>query len=118
MSISYTKLHLILTTFTNSPSLHWSLSFEIEPSNYQATSRDSGWAKSMETEIDALNNNHTWDFVDMPINASLIGRKWVYKIKRHADRSIERFKARLVAHGCNQTEGLNYFFSHQLLRYL
>lgn len=86
-----------------------SLSCETKPTNYQVESRDPRWAKAMETEIDALNKKHTWEFVDMPIDASFIGSKWVYKIKRHTDGSIERFKACSVGQGFNQNDGLDYF---------
>jgi len=51
----------------------------------------------MDNEIKAINDNNTWEFVGLPPNATTIGSKWVYKIKRHDDGTIERFKARLVA---------------------
>jgi len=57
----------------------------------------------MQTNIEALNANHTWEFVDLHPYANSIGRKWVYKIKRYVDGTIARFKARLVAQGFNQT---------------
>jgi len=58
---------------------------------------------TMQTEIEALHANNTWKFVDPTPNTVPIGSKWVYKIKRYADGSIERFKARLVAQGFTQT---------------
>lgn len=86
-----------------------SISSETEPTSYQATLRDTRWAKAMGNEIDALNNIHTWEFVDIPTDVSPIGSKRVYKIKRHVDGSTEGLKARLVAQGFNQTQGLDYF---------
>ena len=85
-----------------------SLSSETKPSNYVDASEDPRWTRAMKEEIEALNNNHTWEFVDLSHDASTIGSKWVYKIKRHVDGTIEIFKAWLVAQGFNQTEGLDY----------
>ena len=87
----------------------FSLNSEVEPPNFQVANQDSRWIAAMQTEIEALNANHTWEFVDLPPDAISIGSKWVYKIKRYADGTIERFKARLVAQGFSQTEGLDYF---------
>lgn len=58
----------------------------------------------------ALEATGTWIFVDPPPNISPIGSKWVFKIKRHANGSIERYRARLVAKGYNQIEGVDFFF--------
>jgi Reverse transcriptase (RNA-dependent DNA polymerase) len=64
----------------------------------------------MHHEIQALHRNNTWTLVPPPVDIqNIIGCKWVYKIKRKADDSIERFKARLVAKGYNQEEGVDYF---------
>ncbi|RVX22254.1 Retrovirus-related Pol polyprotein from transposon RE2 [Vitis vinifera] len=43
------------------------------------------------------NANHTWSLTSLPLDKKPIGCRWVYKIKRHSDGTIERFKARLVA---------------------
>ncbi|CAJ2640747.1 unnamed protein product [Trifolium pratense] len=63
----------------------------------------------MQHELTALANNNTWIIVDLPAGVKPIGNKWVYKIKRKADGSIDRYKARLVAKGYNQIEGVDYF---------
>ena len=56
----------------------------------------------MKEELDALSKNHTWDLVTLPLGKSMIGCKWIYKIKTRCDGSIERYKARLVAKGFTQ----------------
>ena len=66
------------------------------------------WMKVMEEEVESMKENQVWDLVDLPLNRKEIGNKWVLKIKRKADGSIEIYKARLVAKGYTQLEGIDY----------
>ncbi|CAJ2678277.1 unnamed protein product [Trifolium pratense] len=86
-----------------------SLLTDQEPNSYAEASQSECWVKAMQSELNALANNHTWKIVDLPAGVKPIGSKWVYKIKRKADGSIDRYKARLVAKGYNQIEGIDYF---------
>ena len=49
-----------------------------------------------------------WDVVPRPKGNSVVTSKWIYKIKHDADGSIEKYKARFVACGFSQKEGINY----------
>ena len=62
----------------------------------------------MRTEIDSLHSNRVWELVELPEGRKPVGSKWVFKVKTNADGSIERCKARLVAQGYSQKEGLDY----------
>jgi hypothetical protein len=53
----------------------------------------------MKEEVNALEQNQTWDIVPKPKDVKPISCKWVYKIKHWANGSIERYKACLVARG-------------------
>ena len=66
------------------------------------------WMKAMNDEIESMRTNQVWDLVDLPSRHKAIGNKWVLKIKRKADGSIERYKARLVAKGYTQKKGVDY----------
>lgn len=56
----------------------------------------------MDEEIESIENNDTWDLVDLPKDKNIIGVKWVYKTQLNEKGEIDIFKARLVAKGLSQ----------------
>ena len=58
--------------------------------------------------IQAQIKNESWDLVELPENENVVGSKWIFKLKRKADGSVDRFKARLVGQGYTQEYGLDY----------
>ena len=82
--------------------------FLAEPSSYRTALADPNWRSAMEAEVQALHENATWTLVPRPHGQNIIGCKWVYKLKQHADGSIDKYKARLVARGFTQQYGIDY----------
>ena len=79
-----------------------------EPSCYQEVVDDTDnekWKKDMEEETDFLAKNNTWDLVELLERRSVVGCKWVFKLKQNVDESIKMYKARLVAKGYSHVEG-------------
>ncbi|MCO5566892.1 hypothetical protein L7F22_020575 [Adiantum nelumboides] len=66
------------------------------------------WKDAMQQEIDSIHKNHTWDLVDLPTSKKPIGTKWIFKVKRKQDGTVDRYKARLVAKGYAQQKGIDY----------
>ncbi|XP_016178983.1 uncharacterized protein LOC107621482 [Arachis ipaensis] len=62
----------------------------------------------MAEELQAMENNHTWKVVPLPIEKHCISCRWVYKVKHKQDGSVDRCKARLVARGNTQQAGVDY----------
>ncbi len=58
----------------------------------------------MQDEMKSMKVNQVWDLVDLLPEPQTISKKWVLKIKRKVDGSIERYKARLVAKGFKKGE--------------
>ncbi|XP_073363714.1 uncharacterized protein [Aegilops tauschii subsp. strangulata] len=79
-----------------------------EPHSHEAAMSIPHWRAAMEEEYHALMHNETWTLVPPPPRVNIIDSKWVFKVKRHADGSIERYKARLVSKGFKQHQGLDY----------
>ncbi|KAK1662019.1 hypothetical protein QYE76_050178 [Lolium multiflorum] len=79
-----------------------------EPRHYTAAMQIPHWRSAMELEYQALLKNDTWTLVPPKPGVNIIDCKWVFKVKKHVDGSIERYKARLVAKGFKQRYGLDY----------
>lgn len=82
-----------------------------EPDTYQQAiqcPQASKWEQAMEEELSALHENETWTLCPRPPNRNIIGTRWIYKVKRNSDGSVDRFKARLVARGFTEVYGLDY----------
>ncbi|XP_020081520.1 uncharacterized protein LOC109705186 [Ananas comosus] len=79
-----------------------------EPITFHEAFQDADWRAAMAEEFDALLTNDTWELVPAPPSVNLIGCKWVYKVKQKADGSLERLKARLVAQGYKQQQGIDF----------
>ena len=62
----------------------------------------------MQDEIKSIKINGVWDIETVPKGAKIVGYKWVYKTKHDSKGNIERFKARLMAKGFTQREGIDY----------
>lgn len=85
---------------------------ESEPQNYQEavnSSEGPQWKEAIESEIDSILQNYTWELVNLPPRSKPLGYKWIFKRKMKANGSIEKYKARLVIKGYKQRECLDYF---------
>jgi histone deacetylase 1/2 len=69
---------------------------------------DKNWKQAMDLEFAALLKNKTWHLVPSPKGKNIINCKWVFKLKRKADGSIDKYKGRLVAKGYKQRYGIDY----------
>ncbi|KAL7282957.1 LOW QUALITY PROTEIN: hypothetical protein ACG7TL_002375 [Trametes sanguinea] len=66
------------------------------------------WEAAIDKEIKNLRDHNTYDLVEPPPNANIVGCRFVFRIKRDADGSITQFKARLVAQGYTQMPGVDF----------
>ena len=79
-----------------------------EPKSFVEASQNPLWVDAMNLEVVALLENDTWEVVELPIGRTALNSKWLWKLKYKSNGEIERYKARLVAMGCAQREGVDY----------
>ena len=71
-------------------------------------SEKDSWVKAMSEELKSLDEMKVWTLTTLPAGRRAIGCRWVFKLKLNVDGSVNKYKARLVAQGYNQREGLDY----------
>ncbi|GKB17825.1 retrovirus-related pol polyprotein from transposon TNT 1-94 [Tanacetum coccineum] len=80
----------------------------IEPKNVNEALKDESWVVAMQEELNKFVANYVWELVPSPRSQSVIGTKWVFRNKLDENGIVSRNKARLVAQGYNQQEGIDY----------
>ncbi|GJX25856.1 retrovirus-related pol polyprotein from transposon TNT 1-94 [Tanacetum coccineum] len=80
----------------------------IEPKNVNEALGDESWIVAMQEELNQFIANDIWELVPQPKNMTIIGTKWVFRNKLDENGIVSRNKARLVAQGYNQQEGIDY----------
>ena len=81
---------------------------QIEPSKVDEALGDDQWIIGMQEELNQFERNQVWELVPRPSNKHIIGTRWVFKNKLDENGIIVRNKARLVAQGYNQEEGIDF----------
>ncbi|GJW59596.1 zinc finger, CCHC-type containing protein [Tanacetum coccineum] len=67
------------------------------------------WKEAIQSEIDSIMHNNTWELTDLPSGCKALGCKWILKRKMKVDGSIDKYKARLVIQGFRQKEGIDFY---------
>ena len=80
----------------------------IEPKNVKEALTDENWIEAMQEELEQFLRNKVWNLVPRPMNTNIIGTKWIFKNKSNEFGTIIRNKARLVAQGYTQVEGIDF----------
>nr|GEU33614.1 putative ribonuclease H-like domain-containing protein [Tanacetum cinerariifolium] len=80
----------------------------VEPRSVAQDLEDPSWVDAMQEEMQPFKFQNVWVLVDLPSGKYTIGTKWILKNKRDARGIVVRNKARLVAQGHRQEEGIDY----------
>ncbi|GJR52203.1 putative ribonuclease H-like domain-containing protein [Tanacetum coccineum] len=79
-----------------------------EPKKITQALQDESWVEAMQEELLQFKLQNVWVLCDLPDGKRVIGTKWVFRNKRDERGTIIRNKARLVAQGYRQEEGVDY----------
>nr|GFD36604.1 copia protein [Tanacetum cinerariifolium] len=80
----------------------------IEPANVAEALRDANWVSTMQEELNQFARLKVWRLVPRPEGKSVIKTKWIFKNKKDKSSLVIQNKARLVAVGYSQQEGIDY----------
>ena len=84
----------------------------LEPTSIAEAQRHPEWPQwehSIHKELATLHKAGTWELIDPPAGANIVGSKWVFRAKKDATGNVVRYKAHLVAQGFSQVPSVNYF---------
>lgn len=79
-----------------------------EPKNIKEALLDEAWISAMHEELEQFVRNDVWILVPRPKETNVVGTKWIFKNKSDEFGTIVRNKARLIAQGYSQIEGVDF----------
>ena len=94
----YDEIFEVAADFMNPPTV----------SAAMGSGKEEEWTAAMEAELQSLWENQVFEEVDRPSGKKVIGTKWVLRIKTDAEGKLDKYKARVVAKGFRQMEGVDY----------
>ncbi|GJT65191.1 retrovirus-related pol polyprotein from transposon TNT 1-94 [Tanacetum coccineum] len=80
----------------------------VEPKNFKQAMTEPSWINATQEEIHEFERLEVWELVPCPDNMFLIKLKWIYKVKTDESGGVLKNKARLVAQGFRQEEGIDF----------
>ncbi|GJX75468.1 retrovirus-related pol polyprotein from transposon TNT 1-94 [Tanacetum coccineum] len=87
----------------------------VEPKTYKDALTQSCWIEAMQEELNEFERLEVWELVPRPDKVIVITLKWIYKVKFDEIGGILKNKARLVACGYRQEEGIDFEESFALV---
>ena len=92
----------------NTDSFNSAFISQIEPKKIADALLDPDWILAMQEELNEFVRQNVWHLVPRPDGENIIGTRWVFRNKLNEDGQVVRNKARLVAQGYKQEEGIDY----------
>nr|GEY66081.1 retrovirus-related Pol polyprotein from transposon TNT 1-94 [Tanacetum cinerariifolium] len=80
----------------------------IKLANVAEALRDADWVSAMQEELDQFARLKVWRLIPRPEGKSVIKTKWIFKNRKDESSLVIQNKARLVAVGYSQQEGIDY----------
>eukprot|EP00253_Pinus_taeda_P003849 PITA_03849 len=81
---------------------------ETKPSYLEEVVEKSIWVDAMVEENKSIVKNYVWEIVPRPVNKLVVGSRWIFKVNHAENGSIEKYKARFLAKGYSQVQGVDY----------
>nr|GEU40892.1 hypothetical protein [Tanacetum cinerariifolium] len=98
----------VLTSNNEIPSHEEKFFMSIEPTNVAEALKDADWVSAMQDELDQFARFKVWRLVPRLDSKTIIKTKWIFKNKKDESSLVIRNKARLIAVGYCQQEGIDY----------
>ncbi|GKC83871.1 retrovirus-related pol polyprotein from transposon TNT 1-94, partial [Tanacetum coccineum] len=80
----------------------------VEPKNYKEALKESCWIESMQVELNEFEQLEVWELIPPPHRVMIITLKWIFKVKLDVLGGVLKNKARLLAWGYHQEEGIDF----------